>query len=396
MSSSGSKITVEVTPETTLLDVLPPEDLTVIERTNTHASGWCTFQDGTSLSYSEKLSAVFLYAQIWLGNTYLRNGVTLHDGAQIVDVGANIGMFSLAASKRWTGLKVLAIEAVPTTAQELRRNLTHHGIEFVIEQCAIGARSGTVELLSRPWAPNIAGRADVVGAVSSMHEFRAEMFRSMKRVAATRAFDTMVDGYTFHGSDVERIVEISLRELGENLENRELTDRPDEKIICQSRTVDEILDAHAVDTVDLLKVDVEGVAAEVIMSISPQRWKTIRQVAMECDREVEAVAERIHSHGFEVVLGPRFGGDEVGDFASVHLYARRPTGSDTPQILDHGKKVKMSGPGYLDPMAGLVLQTLVHVNADAVKRRYASAIARTVQGALNIGTPGSIAVVMRK
>jgi FkbM family methyltransferase len=387
-------VVVEVTPEAGLLDDLAPDDVARFHELRSEPNGSCTFQDGTTLSFVEKLSAVFLYAQIWIANTYFRHGITLRDGAQLVDVGANIGTVSIAANKVWKDLKVLSIEPVPATARALRRNLVHHGIAPIVEECAVGSQSGTVEFFSRPWAPNIAGRTDLAASVGGMRAFRAEMLRNIRTVAVPESFIATVDGYGFHTSDVARLLEYAVRELAESLEQPELADRADERITCPSRTLDEILDAHGIDTVDLLKIDIEGGAAEVITSISPRRWPTIQQVVMECDKEIFSVANHLRDQGFSVVLSKRHETADLAELASGHLYATRPSGSEAPQIRDLAAGGK-GPPVFLGYMAELVLQTLLHVNATAVKERYTRAITQTVLRALNRYSPGTVSVVLR-
>jgi FkbM family methyltransferase len=72
----------------------------------------------------------------------------LHPGSTFFDVGANVGFFSLIASRRVgpTG-RVVAFEAVPAVAAELGANLARNGVTSVdVRVEAVGAAPGRAEL----------------------------------------------------------------------------------------------------------------------------------------------------------------------------------------------------------------------------------------------------------
>lgn len=73
----------------------------------------------------------------------------LPKGGTFVDVGANLGDFSIWAAKQGgPGTKVLAVEADPDNVPQLRRNLRSHHLDSVVEVApvAAAAETGTIEL----------------------------------------------------------------------------------------------------------------------------------------------------------------------------------------------------------------------------------------------------------
>lgn len=68
----------------------------------------------------------------------------LRAGDRFVDVGANIGVYSLIAAER--GAEVVAFEPQPEVADLLERNVAANGVGHLIEvkRAAVGAASGTV------------------------------------------------------------------------------------------------------------------------------------------------------------------------------------------------------------------------------------------------------------
>jgi FkbM family methyltransferase len=63
-----------------------------------------------------------------------------------IDVGANIGIFSVLLARLAVNRRVLAVEPTPAVARRLRHNLTANGVaaNVLVEQCAAGAESGSV------------------------------------------------------------------------------------------------------------------------------------------------------------------------------------------------------------------------------------------------------------
>lgn len=64
-----------------------------------------------------------VHIQVWVRRVYLQHGVKIVRGDTVVDVGANIGLFSLLALNEGAGV-VVAIEPIPNIAKVLELNLS--------------------------------------------------------------------------------------------------------------------------------------------------------------------------------------------------------------------------------------------------------------------------------
>jgi FkbM family methyltransferase len=73
----------------------------------------------------------------------------LKDGDVFVDVGANIGYFSMLAAKQKAG-KVLAIEPLPKTYSMLKMNIEHNLFDSIVEpfNIALGSEDGVTKLVT--------------------------------------------------------------------------------------------------------------------------------------------------------------------------------------------------------------------------------------------------------
>ena len=64
--------------------------------------------------------------EIWIDDLYLQEGISLCTGDVVLDVGANIGVFTLYAAKQ--GAQVYAYEPMPPTYAVLQQNIEAHGL----------------------------------------------------------------------------------------------------------------------------------------------------------------------------------------------------------------------------------------------------------------------------
>lgn len=86
----------------------------------------------------------FLYREIFVENAYLRHGIGLPTDPVVVDVGANIGMFTLLAAQRSNGARIIAVEPAAELAHASSVNAELHGVDVTVLNCGLGSRTGEV------------------------------------------------------------------------------------------------------------------------------------------------------------------------------------------------------------------------------------------------------------
>lgn len=74
----------------------------------------------------------------------------IRPGSVVLDVGANIGIYTLIAAKR--GARVYAIEGDPKNAARLRHHIALNGFSdrVTVFECAVSSRNGTLTLFRNP------------------------------------------------------------------------------------------------------------------------------------------------------------------------------------------------------------------------------------------------------
>jgi FkbM family methyltransferase len=185
--------------------------------------------------------------EIFHAKLYMPDGWSLEAGSVVVDIGANIGIFSVLAAERQR-CRVFAFEPHPENIRFLRQNVSANRMANVtVCESAVSDLSGWQRLYVNT---NPAGHS----------------------LYATSA----VDG----GPDDVRV---------------------------PTTTLPEIMDTNHLDRVDFLKIDCEGSEGAILLSTPADYLKRIGRLAIEFHDNVSAIAhERIQAlleqHGFRTAL----------------------------------------------------------------------------------------------
>jgi FkbM family methyltransferase len=205
----------------------------------------------------------------------------LSSASWVVDVGANHGDFAQAASTIFPDAKVLLLEPLPILQGELKRRCETYKPRWFLEPCAAGARAGTAELAIDPMH-------DEIGSLAGFSE---EYLQASPSVA------------------------------------------PAGTVPCTVKPLDQILSEKNIETVDLMKIDVEGFEFEVLEglrnSLSAVR-SLIVEVSLVRHGKVRAnplaeMTEHLQGSGFEIVaaIPSLYASDESSQPVEFNVLARR-------------------------------------------------------------------------
>ena len=284
--------------------------------------------NGLTVFQQDRDETDFLYDRIFGDREYLRNGISIHDGDTVVDVGAGIGLFTLFAGTSTPGARIYAFEQVPPLFDSLRRNVALHGLNAKVFDCGPAAEAGE------------------------------ETFTFRRR-------DTVVSpGVTTAGGGV-----------GDDLADA----RPDsEESVCRLRTLSEIIAEESIDRIDLLKIDMRRTEYGVLKGIQPRDWAMIRQLVVELqdvDGRLEKVTTLLKTHGYDFVC--ERDNRPAGDTTLRSIHARRADGrsgrplpgtTDTVTrqqwggraalLTDVRESLRTALPEYMLPTAHVLLEEL--------------------------------------
>ena len=241
--------------------------------------------NGTVVAHLNRAETDFVYEEVFERETYLRHGICLPADACVFDVGANIGIFSLFVRQHAPNAKIFAFEPIPAVYECLNLNRELQGGDFLAFPIGLAHAEQTAEF---HYYSNV---SVVSGRYASLDEER-----------------DLIASYLRHQQP-----DISPTAISEMLTER----LQRQSVVCRLRPLSALIREHAVETIDLLKIDVEKSELDVLRGIEDGDWPKIRQVVIEVhdtSGRLQTILNLLASHGFHTTV------DQDAGLATTHLY----------------------------------------------------------------------------
>jgi len=190
---------------------------------------------------------------VWFDLSYEPNayGIPFNWGEcnTIIDIGANIGTFTLYAATHALTAKILAYEPEQQTAKILRHNVSQNNLEdrIAVQEMALGATKGTITL-------------HISDHGSGGHSI-------------------------YHYTEKSHAISVPVT------------------------TLQHVFDEHSIATCDFLKMDCEGAEYDILYNLPEDYWPRIRFIALEYHyfsdnkrHTPKALQSYLKQHGFVIVL----------------------------------------------------------------------------------------------
>jgi len=232
---------------------------------------------------SNPMETELMYNEIFVNKHYMLGGITVDSGNMVIDIGANVGMFTMFLLRNFKGLCIHTIEPVPATYEILKHNLERYGDlgKVKTHKLAIGAHPDTeTEIVVYP---NMTGNST--------------MFPETKK--------SQREGTSTMFSEEEN--EFLYTQI---------------KLSVRTTTLSSLINADAIDRIDLLKIDAEGSEVGILNGLEPQHWELIRQIAVEVhdqEQNLPKVIEIIESNGMKALPVD----DTLDSFGNITITATR-------------------------------------------------------------------------
>ena len=239
----------------------------------------------------------FLYEEMFTSEAYFKHGVTVRDGDCVFDVGANIGLFSLAVHLRASDVRIHAFEPNPSVFALLQTNLALYGVAATLYDAGLSSAPAASPFGFYPKFSFLSGLYADPGQ-------EKEVVRSFLRR---------------HDSEGGAGPSYLLDEL---LDDRLQLDRIDVALT----TVSHVMRERAIERIDLLKINVEKSEMDVLEGIAAEDWPRIRQVALEVhdiDGRLALVQRLLSDRGFSVTVEKDWQLEQSAG-TNFYVYARRP------------------------------------------------------------------------
>jgi FkbH-like protein/FkbM family methyltransferase len=240
-----------------------------------------TLPNGLEVAHLNRHETDYVYQEIFADRCYLRHGIRLPGDAMVIDIGANIGLFSLFVRSQCPQATVYSYEPSPIAFRVLKANCEAYGPNLHAFNAGVSGQAGSATL-------TFYGKSSVF---SSFHPSAEEDRNAIKAVVAN-----MVRGEL--GNTAEPTDEY-VEELMANRLDRQTFE-------CPLVSVPDILRENNLKHVDLLKVDAEKCELEILRGIDSETWRLIDQVVVEVHdhtrHAVEEVVELLAGQGFQCAV----------------------------------------------------------------------------------------------
>ncbi len=221
-----------------------------------------TLPSGDEFFYIDKFTAEYVYNEIFNDHVYLQHGITIQDGDVIFDVGANMGMYSLYASKQAKNLHIYTFEPIPEIFKTLEANLSR--LPHSVKNCNIGLsdKPGMAEI---NFLPHSSGDSSII-----------PVDLDFKVPKILENYDELI----VKEKPAARFVPKFLRKMVVRAGLKSFY-KKGKKIQCKLRTLSDIIAENDIKTIHMLKIDAENHEDQVLKGIKKEDWEKIQQIAME-------------------------------------------------------------------------------------------------------------------
>ncbi|MDI3287046.1 type I polyketide synthase [Polyangium sp. 15x6] len=257
-----------------------------------------TLPNGMEIRHQSKAETDHFYDDIFVKHVYYKNGIRLDEGAVVLDVGANIGMFTLFVGKVCPSARVYSFEPAPPVFEILRENVERHGVRATLLNQGVSDRPKTAELT---FYPNSSG-------MSSFHADLEEEQQVFRAILANQ----VRGGVAGMGEVMDHLDDL----VQERFRSQTFT--------CRLGSLSEAIREHALERIDLVKIDVQKCELEVLAGIDEADWPRIQQMAIEVhdiDGGLARARSMLEGHGFSVIAEQ----DDLYEGSPIYnVYAVRP------------------------------------------------------------------------
>jgi FkbH-like protein/FkbM family methyltransferase len=240
-----------------------------------------TLPNRIEVAHLNRHETEYVYQEIFEDRCYLRHGIRLPEDATVIDVGANIGLFSLFVRNCCSRASVYAFEPSPVAFRALKANCEVYGPGLYPFNLGVSERRGSAAL-------TYYAKSSVF---STFHSAEEEDRRAIRAVVTNMVRQEL-------GDTTEHVDEY-VEELTQDRLDRQTFE-------CPLVSVSDIIRDNGLQCVNLLKVDAEKCELEILRGIDEELWPRIHQVVVEVhDRSrcmVSEVEEILAKQGFQCAV----------------------------------------------------------------------------------------------
>ncbi|PIU42215.1 MAG: hypothetical protein COS99_01395 [Candidatus Omnitrophica bacterium CG07_land_8_20_14_0_80_42_15] len=242
----------------------------------------CELPNGMIIYHLNRHETKFIYKEIFEEKIYMKHGISIDKRGVVLDVGANIGLFTLFVKRLFPDSKIYAFEPAPGLFKILQLNVSQYGRSVVIFQLGLSDKK---EKAIFTYYPNY----------SILSGFRSDSHLD-EQVLRSGVYNQLHQSGFGDKGRLEEAVNLLIKDKLSNKKEFE----------CQLTTISNFIKEYGISRIDLLKVDAEKMEGNILKGINGKDWLKIKQIVMEvhdASRNSERmIAGLLKAKGFEVIV----------------------------------------------------------------------------------------------
>lgn len=255
------------------------------------------FPDNSVVYHQSDRQLSMLYKEIFEDEVYFKHGIELSDNPIVMDVGANIGTFSMHVKQKYPEAYVVAFEPIPQIFSGLKKNFEHRNIRGKVLNYGISDKNEQARFHYYPEMAGMSGRfanqETILEAVEKYIDHDKTTLLNNEEIVHSdlqlaKSFYETLDNKTIPADEIRNYLE---------------TIYQSEEVECELTTISNTIDELGLPYIDLLKIDVEKSEHLAIRGIQEPHWKIIKQIVIEVDGDnnLEFITSTLNQKGFEII-----------------------------------------------------------------------------------------------
>jgi FkbH-like protein/FkbM family methyltransferase len=225
----------------------------------------CVLPNKLEIVHLQQYETDYLYQEIFRDECYFRHGIQISDGDTVVDIGANIGLFSLFVLNRCQNARIYAFEPSPVVCELLKANCEAYGQNVHVFQCGVSDKPKSAEFTFYDSSSVFSG-------------FHANATEDKQAIAAI--VGNILSGEIGRNASQGLVEELTAERLHR------------QTFQCRLTSLSEIIRQNQIERIHLLKIDAERSELDIVQGIEDEHWPLIDQLVIEVhDRKTETARQ---------------------------------------------------------------------------------------------------------
>ncbi len=260
------------------------------------------------IAHLNQYETEYVYQEIFEDLAYLKHGISINDGDCIIDIGANIGLFTLFVQQQASNTTVYSFEPSPPIFQILSTNAKIYGENVHLFNLGVSDRKADAEFTYYE-------NSSVFSSFSANKEADEHAIRAV--------IENMVrDNAAIDKEQIDQIVDDL---ISDRLTSTQYT--------CQLTSLSDVISENQIEQIDLLKVDAEKSELPILRGIAEEDWQKIKQIVIEVHDQdgplIKEVTQILRDKGFKLAIEEE---EFLQGSGLYNIFAKRPDNLNGSEI----------------------------------------------------------------